>query len=1391
MATKLQLIELERRFREWSRDTPPEPEVRSLWFARPTISWPDLLSKPCAVVLGEAGAGKTSEFRRVAASLRSEGKQAFFIPVETVAASGVEKALDIGTARLLRAWRHESSDEAWFFLDSVDESKLKGRPLATALNALSHELEAHLGRIRLVLSSRASDWRSSDEEVVATLRPLLAGECATDEGCLFCLAPLSGSQVAKLATHHGLSTEEVSTFLDQVREADAWVFLERPLDVASLVDYWREHRRLGSHREVVSNDIDGKLAERAERQSSVSLSVARARSGARKLALVAILTQSSTFQVPDEPLDPNAGKPIVPAEVLRAWNPDEILALLTRGLFDEATYGRVRIHHRQALEFLAAEELMELRAAGVPRDDLHALLFRVSNASRVVPSHLRAVVAWCSLWDHDIREQATTAIQEHLLDQGDPSGLPANTRRAALLAYVEQFGDRENVYHGFDTFGLKRFACSELVQTIRETFEAPSTAEHVRTLLLQMVEYGGLLELGSWARAVALAPATPSRVRIAAIEATAKVGSRDDRAALLGLVQGMVEMDRNVAATLIAALYPDDMTDDDFHALVRATPRPPRRGYDRLEQVLSTELLDRCSPQQRIAFIGVLADDMSGISAADGKRYVKKERFWLIETLAHLMSTEVASPHIPSTTRNDALWVLETCLDDPHYFSEHDLEPLTKGDDLREAYFWNRADARLREDRKYPRQHWLLRLPHRMGLRKEDAVWLRRACLERRSVRERLLAFHALIHVSVPQDAKPESWDPMHAVACESDERHGGSALQTRLSRFRAWMPGPPEPWEVHNRLQQKAHERRRDLMHKQAHGDLRANLEGIRRGERGLIHLFEACPKDGSSKRSYRVSIEAVATLYDSDIAAAARQGFLTFWKNAPLIPVESHPERSIPWACIIGLVGLALEEENGTDLSQLDDALFRRAVTYAPWEMNGFPPWLEKCAALRPQVVRDVFAPALQQDFNRSTESPDELGHVLWKLAYEPLPTRAACAELLARALVEREPPRLSTLRDVLKTLEDTHALSDDSLLRLARDRVAAVDSDFPRFAMWWAELAVHRPREAGEILARTAARAMEPAALVEAAFARLADRYDAKKAEGLDALRGDAAALGVLYELGLKYVKPEDDLVHEGGYSPTARDGAQGMRSNLIGWLGAVLSEEGTAELSRLLDSSVLKGSERDWVVNLVRSHTILHVSKAMTVPDAVNLLNNHVIEPSTVKELFAIAHNRLRDIQFGLANADFSVRQVYNPAKKAITEEPVQNLLAKELHEARRGQYVVVREPEVARRKKPDIRLVNARFAEPVTIEAKIAERWDRDELERALSLQLVGQYMRDNSSQYGILLLCSSGPPHSWYLPDGSALSFPQLIAHLERQAAAIVNSTPNVKALSIVSLDFH
>lgn len=1378
------LIELNRRFAAVSKDESLWSERQQLsWLPIPTVGWAELLALPCAVVLGEAGAGKTAELRRAAEVVTQQRGVGFFLPVEAVAAAGLDGALSKSQRDALREWR-ASTASGWFFLDSVDEAKLKHLTLASALSALSRGLEGELSRVHLVVSSRTSDWRSADEEAVADLRRYLSGGAAVlgTDSFVFEFAPLERQQISRLAEHHQLVGPDLEAFLTGAKDANAWIFLERPLDVLSQIDAWRKQRRFGTHREVVNSSIETKLTEHPDRTSQ--LSAARARDGSQRLALAAILSQRVAFQLPGEDADQFATEALVPGKLLPDWSDADTKQLLTRGLFDEATYGRVRIHHRQSQEYLAAQELCRMVEQGWPQADLESLLFRDSNGVFVVPEHLQAVAAWCSLNNRGVRRKALEVMPEHLLDRGDPSGLPPEDRRAALRAYVERFGEQSRVYHGFDYFGLRRFACPELADDILELLKDASSPEHLTILLLEIVEYGEIAACAAAALAIALNAATGTSLRLAAIDAAVKVGTGNDRTALLGLFGTQAARDRDVAAGLVTLLHPRDMSDTVFAELLADVQHPKRNRSDRLEVMLTSHLLEEVSAERQRDILELLTTILLRSESGDAEQKISPAVYWLLEPVAALLGARIDDPELSSHSRNMALRIVEACCGNHDFYKERSLHVLEQQPALKRALFWHHVRAQAVDQGRVARRRWELSLPYLLRFADADISWLRSDCVERESLHERLLSLMLIVDLTGADDEG--FWLDLETLAARSDERHGGAAMRTRLTRRRRWSPEPRyDQWQVQHRAF-ALRDRKRVL---RQYEELQARLAAIESGtsEGALDHFYRNYPTDNGSARSERVSLEKIAEAYDPTVAEAARRGFIAYWRSHEPIRIEDHPPNSAPWRCSWGLVGLTFDVDAGTDIALLPDPLFQRAVTYAPWEISALPPWLERCAASRPDVVAERFASALATDFKAPAESSEQPGRLLYKFPSEPLAIRAACAPELARLLVEGDPPRTSVLQWVLRALDGTTALPSPELLRLARSRTELGELDAPRFSVWWREWALLDPQEAVAQLAIVVNRAAQPEALLVRIMDDLGDRFDRRSGRGLDQLRRSPMALAGLIGLIDLHVQRAAD---PGDLESTHFAGQQ-IRDGLPNWLSAIHDPQATAALWRLADQPNLPAYERDWRRHLASNRAIADVSKPMTPDEVLRFFALPVLEPKTERELFEVAKNRLRDIQHALAFGDFSQRSNFNPKKVAILEEPVQNYLAKELHDERREQYDVVREAEVARKKKPDIKLLNQSCGGPTTIEIKIAQRWTLEELEGALVTQLVDQYMKANNSNFGIYVVCSSGPRNEWPTPEGRVVDFVGLVARLSALALKLTEQISWIQGLDIVPIDFH
>src|SRR5262249_22219762 len=87
-----------------------------------------------------------------------KGRTVFYATVEDVGRHGLEASLKPANRPRLAAWR-ASEDDAWFFIDSVDEAKNSGVRLHVALRAIAEAVAGGERRAHIILSGRYTDWQ--------------------------------------------------------------------------------------------------------------------------------------------------------------------------------------------------------------------------------------------------------------------------------------------------------------------------------------------------------------------------------------------------------------------------------------------------------------------------------------------------------------------------------------------------------------------------------------------------------------------------------------------------------------------------------------------------------------------------------------------------------------------------------------------------------------------------------------------------------------------------------------------------------------------------------------------------------------------------------------------------------------------------------------------------------------------------------------------------------------------------------------------------------------------------------------------------------------------------------------------------------------------------------
>lgn len=163
-------VDLQRRFGDFDPAAIGERDdltysLASYYYAPKT--WKDVLESRCTVVIAEAGNGKTEELRYQAIQQRSAGRASFFCRLELLAAMSLEDAIEIGSVEEFVRWK-DNNEKGWFFLDSVDEARLKHpRDFELGIVNFVRAVEPFKQRICAVISTRPNAWQAyADHEML-------------------------------------------------------------------------------------------------------------------------------------------------------------------------------------------------------------------------------------------------------------------------------------------------------------------------------------------------------------------------------------------------------------------------------------------------------------------------------------------------------------------------------------------------------------------------------------------------------------------------------------------------------------------------------------------------------------------------------------------------------------------------------------------------------------------------------------------------------------------------------------------------------------------------------------------------------------------------------------------------------------------------------------------------------------------------------------------------------------------------------------------------------------------------------------------------------------------------------------------------------------------------
>ena len=1426
-------IELNRTFHELSEHAGKSDDVdlSQIFHVKASLTWDDILKNHRTVVLSEAGSGKTQEIRHIAKRLRSEGKPAFFLRLELIP-DDFDIAFEVGSQDEFKQWL-ESTETGWLLLDSVDEARLRS-PLdfERAVRRLGRLIEAAKGRSHIIITGRTHAWRPKtdfdlcekhigfppdlrttvtediepdleptdefDEEVETTDR----SEAASSKFKIIALDDLSREQVKLFATARGV--DDVVAFIKEIERVDAWASTTRPQDLEDLIALWKATGQIGNRLQIMQNSIERRLTERDQpRADAQPMSSDRVRVGATLIAAAATLAQTQVIRVPDGASN-SAGLP--PKSVLTGWGDDEIAALLSRPIFDDAIYGTVRFHHRSAREYLTAVWLKELLERPASRRAVEDLLFKNMYGMDVVIPTMRPVLPWLAIFDNRTRERIRNIAPEVIFEGGDPSSLPLPTRREILEEVCVKIAQERIVHSATEYAAVQRFAQQDIAEDIRRLMKQYASNDAVTGFLVRMIWLGRLKSLLTDAKKVALSTAASRYTRISAFRAVREIGtSLDQEDIRRSFSSESPRLSREWIGELMTELAPSKENVRWVLNVISKCEDKERYTVDRLEDALIafSVSLDLSDVSDLLKGLGFLLDESPFIER--GYCEVSKRNSWMMKAAAHAAERLIAAKD-SKAPEQECLEVLRKFRavrewgDDFRDIKVGFASLVSDWQELNDASFWHDVT----ETRKVVSRKKGERLTDYWQAYVFGAFWkftaadFDRVCewiRDRPEQDDRLVALTVAFSI-YNENGKPKEWRDQLKGICASN-----SELEAKLTQL---LTPPPQFTQYRReerrrkqqaaaRTKKKADQFEKDKLFIQTHVDDIRDPKFPNPDDLSRLHwyLHQKVHEDkGSSSKWTDGRWRELGPTFGKEVAEAYRDGAMAYWrKHSPKLRSEGVEANKTSAKVIFGLSGLEIElKERPESLKSLSPKEVERATRYALHELNGFPAWFPKFYEDHRAVANKLILGEIEYELSHGTPDQD-VHYVLSDLSWSGEWAWNDLAPSLFAIVGKSEPNNASQLHKILKIVQGSN-IQDDEIAKLAAEKVAQADVRY--LADWYAVWVGVDPENAMPALEKHLEGITDIANRTEFAMRFVTKLWGGRRSDTFGA-RGAFRTpehLKKLYLLMHRYIRVTDDInrAGQGAYSPELRDDAQDARNRILQELNRFPGKDAFLALEELAAANRQSPSYA-YLENLCRNRAEQDADLLPWNPNDVKEFHDRLDRtPSSHRELADLAVLRLLDLKDDLEEGDDSVAAVVRNIEQ---ETVLRNYIGHVLREKAFARYSIPQEEQLADDKKPDLRFHGVGFDAPVPAELKIADKWTGPKLFERLENQLAGDYLRDIRSGRGIFVLIYRGYEKAgWQVPGSQRfVDFDGLVTALREHWKRLASKYPGVEDITITGID--
>ena len=1326
-------------------------------------------STPAYVLLGDPGAGKTTEFDRESTEL---GDAALMLSAKDF----IELDLDSR-----REWR-----DRILFIDGLDEMRAGKEDSRVPLGEIRDRLD-RLKPLGFRIACREADWLGhSDRRSLEAVSP-------GSRIAVLRLDELDDPQVTELLLHQHERTDP-QEFIDKAHQHGVGGLLVNPLTLRLLVDAvkhggdWPDSRRktleMACRQIATEHNQEHRVATRPPPlETAVDaagwLCALQLLSGIEGYVPPSGLTAHSFVSLTE------LGEP--PTNLSRS----DLEHALTTKLFMATGDGFVPLH-RHVAEFLAGRCLARLIAGGLSARRVVSLMTGKTD-DRVVTS-LRGLSAWLATHSREARPRLIDADPVGVGLYGDISDLTPHEKEqlleslstfageAPVLGHQRQ-DDRSYGYRDDTAWAFRCLATADMVPAMRGLINDSNTAasnDRLAVLILEALSHAddphSVADLEEDLEAILWSGSQAAPIKRGALDAYLHIApTSDDRTRslrrLLDAVQdgSVPDTDDEVRGRLLETLYPEMVTPSEVWRYA-----PARRHFDligRFWRFWHQTMLDKSSDQHIAELLDSLHQQASPTRQA------------LEPSGLEDLSTELLARCLEANGDNEEparLYGWLTAAGDSLDQSPFREEPARRIQGWLEARPHIQKEIFLTWLRERDPDDWFCEALYGSTLPRDFGPW----CLDR------------AIEVG---DTEPQMSEGLLLEAYRSLHRPSASAGLT-LEAMRERLQGTPTlAAHLEGFCERQSHQASIDDKHQRERRERREKWEQEQRqrSEDWATHLRENKDELLDNRFSPQ-NLATLANVHFGLIAGVDRHksprdrisdfiggdprlvdAVMAALRDAALRDDLPEVDQTLSWSLESRhswlarpvLVSLDLLDQDAPErLDGLQQAQKRRALAiyYCVPHGTSTPRWhnrwlrddpdlvlgvLHQCAVADVRAGKDL--PAGMNELDGAKGHDDQVHDVRLRLL-ESFPTRSSNQQL----------PLLDRL--LTRALDNPdHA----ALLALAEQKQASTSMPIGQRVRWWttSALIVQGPRlqQLKTDLANSEVRVRHLATFLRSVW----DRHDRRSSILADI--EDPAALRELIEiLGRWYPAPQ-----YGSGFVTLEMEMSNLIARLIGQLGSEPDDKARRALTDLLEDPALDG----WHPHLrqaLEEHRVIHRDASYSHPSIEQVqdtLNDG--PPASAADLAALLEDRLTDMCEDLkgSNSDFW-RQFWNEDRhRRVTgakhEDSCRDALLTNLQLRLPDDVDAVREGSYAADTRSDIRANCREFNVPIEIKKDShADVW------KAMHDQLIAQYTTDPANDgYGIYLVLWFAEPGKLATrnPDGSRPSTPEELQHrLEQELTA-------------------